>query len=237
MCGVFGFVSFDGNGPSIKRLGHIATKTMRRGPHAFGFAWIDGKGRLRMFKKTGRIVDHLGLLAMAADARFLIGHCRYATHGSPSNNLNNHPHPADGGWIVHNGVIGRYEDLIARNDLAPVTDCDSEVLGMLLERGRGTLRNRCVEAVQEAASTALVMLGLWARPHRMLAIRAGNPLSMGVCKTSRQNRVYLGSLADGLPGDVSEIKDNTGLEFSSRNIDEIKLPSFAKTLEVQGAWF
>lgn len=236
MCGCFGFASFDGKGPSIKRLARIAKVTMRRGPHAFGFSWIDSKGRLRMFKRTGRIVDYLGLLGMAADARFLIGHCRYATHGSPANNLNNHPHPADGGWIVHNGVIGRYEDLIASNDLAPVTDCDSEVLGMLLERGRGTLRARCVEAVQEAASTSLVMLGLWARPHRMLAIRAGNPLSMGVYKTKKKSRVYLGSLPDGLPGEVSEVDDNAGIEFSSRGIEAIEMP-LAKTLEVQNAWF
>ena len=67
----------------MKRLEAIARVTMRRGPHAFGFAWIDSRGRLKMFKKTGRIVDHLSLLAMAQDAQFLIGHCRYATHGDP----------------------------------------------------------------------------------------------------------------------------------------------------------
>jgi hypothetical protein len=30
MCGVFGFVSYDGNGPSLKRLARIAKVTMSR---------------------------------------------------------------------------------------------------------------------------------------------------------------------------------------------------------------
>ena len=150
MCGVFGFVSYDGKGPNIKRLARIAEVTMRRGPHAFGFAWLDWSGRMHMFKKSGRIIDHLGLLAMAKNARVLIGHCRFATHGSPSNNLNNHPHPADGGWIVHNGVVTNHEELAAEYDLWPVTECDSEVLGLLVAGSRGNFMQRCGAAANVA---------------------------------------------------------------------------------------
>lgn len=226
MCGVFGFVSFDGKGPNLKRLEAIAHVTMRRGPHAFGFAWLDGAGRLRMFKQTGRIVDYLGLLAMAHDARMLIGHCRFATHGDPKNNLNNHPHPADGGWIVHNGVIGDYDEIVHAGDLHPVTGCDSEVLGLLIEEGQGTLRKRCVEAVQYASGSPLVMLGLWSRPGRMVALRSGNPLALGVC----DGRVYLGSLMDGLPGKVVEVPDGGGVEFTASAMKSFKFVRNAKAL-------
>src|SRR4051794_35554684 len=134
MCGVFGFVAHDDRPVNPKILARVALATQRRGPHAWGMAWIDGKGRLRMYKQTGKVGDALGLLKMAADARLLVGHCRYATMGDPTNNLNNHPHPCDGGWIVHNGVIPNYGGLVDRFGLHPVSGCDSEVLGLLIEQ-------------------------------------------------------------------------------------------------------
>jgi glucosamine 6-phosphate synthetase-like amidotransferase/phosphosugar isomerase protein len=143
MCGVFGFVAKDDEKtidlPTLKR---IAVDTESRGPHAWGMAWIDSRGRLNCFKQTGRVSQALGLLAMARDARALIGHCRFATQGDPANNLNNHPFAADGGWIVHNGIIRGYEQLVADFDLHPVTECDSEALALLIEKLDGSLLER-----------------------------------------------------------------------------------------------
>lgn len=210
MCGVFGFVAKGSKGPSLTTLRDVAAATMQRGPHAWGMAWIDGAGRLKAYKQTGPIVDGLGLLAMARDARVLIGHCRYATHGDYRNNLNNHPHPADGGWIVHNGMIHRYRRLINEFGLHPVTECDSEVLGLLIETLDGALEERCREATGLAADGPLVMLGLW-KPGRLIAIRRGNPLHMG----SNRSGHYLGSLRRSLPGRPQEIRDNTVLDFGA----------------------
>src|SRR5438270_12970439 len=146
MCGVFGFVSRDNGKVNLEVLGQIAEVTERRGPHAFGFAWIDRRGRLKCYKQTGRITDHLGLLLMAADARMLVGHCRFATQGSPDDNINNHPHPADGGWLVHNGQVRNYRELVDLFDLYPVSACDSEVLGLLIEQAKGGTLERCRSA-------------------------------------------------------------------------------------------
>lgn len=202
MCGVFGFVSHDGLPVDLEILERIAVVTMRRGPHAWGMAWIDGHGRLKMFKQTGRITSALGLLSMASDARALIGHCRYATHGDPSNNLNNHPHPADGGWIVHNGVIGNYEDIIDAEDLHPVTECDSEVLGLLYQQTTGDAVSRVRSVMRSTASNPVVMLGLW-KPGRIVVARRNNPLHYGTAK----RWTYFGSLPDGLPGKVMEFPE------------------------------
>lgn len=215
MCGVFGFVSYDEKGPDLSRLEVIAKATMTRGPHAFGFAWLDWNGRLKMFKRTGRIVDHLGLLAMAKNARILIGHCRYATHGDPGNNSNNHPHPADGGWIVHNGVVSNHEDLAAEYDLWPTTECDSEVLGLLIGASRGPIMNRCA-ATAKVARGNLAMLGVWSRPGRMVAIRNGNPL--WVSEADNGERFYLGSLPMGLMRSKREVPDKSGIEFTTRTM-------------------
>jgi glucosamine 6-phosphate synthetase-like amidotransferase/phosphosugar isomerase protein len=225
MCGVFGFVSRDGGKLNLGTLARVARVTERRGPHAFGFAWIDGRGRLKCYKQTGRITDQLGLLAMAADARMLVGHCRFATQGDPADNINNHPHPADGGWIVHNGTIRNYAELVQAFNLFPVSACDSEVLGLLVERGEGGVLERCRVAVQAvcsdeepgslfAARSPLVLLGLWPRPDRLVAIRRANPLHSG----RTEQGYYLASLAEGLPGDVRALGEGTAHLFTGKGV-------------------
>ena len=137
MCGVFGFVS-NGGPLNVTRLQAIARVTEQRGQHAWGLAWVDGRGRLHSYKQAGRVGANLGLLRMAQDAVALIGHCRYTTQGSHFANVNNHPHPCDGGWLVHNGVIPGYHALVTGHKLQPVSDCDSEVLGLLNQRLKET---------------------------------------------------------------------------------------------------
>jgi glucosamine 6-phosphate synthetase-like amidotransferase/phosphosugar isomerase protein len=230
MCGVFGFVSRDDGKVNLEVLGRIAEVTERRGPHAFGFAWIDRRGRMKCYKQTGRISDHLGLLTMAADARMLIGHCRFATQGSPEENINNHPHPADGGWIVHNGQIHAYQRLVNFFDLNPVSACDSEVLGLLVEQEKGSLLERCRAAVRtvsaggesETLFTArpnLVLLGLWPRPDRLVVIRQGNPLHF----SRTQEGFYLASLSQDLPGTPCSLQDGTACLFTRKEIKYAKV--------------
>jgi glucosamine 6-phosphate synthetase-like amidotransferase/phosphosugar isomerase protein len=162
---------------------------------------------------------------MASDARMLIGHCRYATQDIPADNINNHPHPADGGWIVHNGQIRNYGQLVDAFDLSPVSACDSEVLGLLIEQGTGNVFDRCRDAVDMvgdgeeegtlfACQQPLVLLGLWPRPDRLVAIRRGNPLHW----SETAEGYYLASLADGLPGTVRALRDNTGSLFTRKEV-------------------
>jgi glucosamine 6-phosphate synthetase-like amidotransferase/phosphosugar isomerase protein len=192
--------------PRILRT--IAVATESRGRHSWGLAWIDSKGRMHCYKQSGRISDSLGILAMADDARLLIGHCRYATQGDPGNNLNNHPHPCDGGWIVHNGMIPEYHSLVWTRELFPVSRCDSEVLGLLIEQADGALIDRCTFAAQTATRSPLVLLGLW-KPGRLVAVRNGNPLHLGTTK----HGFYLASLTKGLPGKVKPVPDGEAIEF------------------------
>jgi glucosamine 6-phosphate synthetase-like amidotransferase/phosphosugar isomerase protein len=214
MCGVFGFIAKGDAKLDLDRLETIAEETMRRGPHAFGFAWIDGRGHLKMYKQTGRIVDSLGLLAMARDARMLIGHCRWATQGSPANNLNNHPHPADGGWIVHNGIIPDYRGAIKEFRFHPVTQCDTELLALLIERREGSHVRRCIDASGLANERPLVLAGLWNRPDRLVLVRRGNPLHLGHAGEGK----YFASLPYGLPDDAAPLDDETAYEFSGRRM-------------------
>lgn len=209
MCGVFGFVAKKDTTVNPKILERIARVTMRRGPHAWGMSWIDTHGTLKSYKQSGRVVDALALLSMAHDAQMLIGHCRWATHGDPDDNRNNHPHAVAGGYLVHNGVIERYTKLVNHYGLNPVSECDSEVLGLLMEREtKGDYLDKAIKACLIAADRPLVMLGLF-KPGRLVAVRMGNPLHMG----ETPKGFYLASLADGLPGTVTRCPDMQGFQL------------------------
>lgn len=196
MCGVFGFVARDPEQrPSLKTLKAIATRTETRGRHAWGMAWVDARGRLRAYKNVGRVTDDFEALAMARDAVAMIGHCRWATNGSPENNLHNHPHPCDGGWMIHNGVVSGWQDMVQRYDLNLMSECDSEAIARMVEHFDGTLLERWAAAAGEADASPLVTMGLWARPARLLVARNGNPLHVGWSDRG----LYFGSLMGGLP--------------------------------------
>lgn len=211
MCSLFGYIATSTSPIPLTVLYKMAEANVARGPHAFGFAWVTRDGRIRSYKQTGRITDYMGLFAMARDAVMFIGHVRWATHGSPDSNINNHPHPVDGGWLVHNGVVRNYEDLIKEHDLYPVTECDSESIGLIIEREPGRMLARVAHACEAIAGDNAIM-ALWARPARMVVARAGNPLHTSKTRLG----VYFSTSPAGLPepGSAVSLRDNTASEYT-----------------------
>jgi len=203
MCGIFGYITKSGRGPDVARLRRIAAQTERRGRHAFGLAWLDARGTILTFKRPGPATANLGDLGACRGAAVVIGHCRWATHGSPEVNRNNHPHPAGRGFFVHNGVVQNYRALLGRYRLAPKTECDSEVLGLLVARFVGSIGQRAAQAAR-AAEGRLTMLGIWRNPARLLIVRKDNPLSFG----ETAGGYYFASLPEDLPGHIRELTDH-----------------------------
>jgi glucosamine 6-phosphate synthetase-like amidotransferase/phosphosugar isomerase protein len=186
----------------IGNRGRIALITQSRGEHAFGLAWLNAGGTIQTLKQPGPASRHLDELERCRDAVALIGHCRYATHGAPAENRNNHPHLAGAGVIVHNGVVLNHQDLVRRYGLRPRTECDSEVLGLLMARCPGALAQRAAWAANQAEGD-LAILGLWNGPVRLLVVRRGRPLHVGQAREG----YYLASLAEGLPGKAQPVAD------------------------------
>ena len=203
MCGIFGFITKHGHGPNLNRLQRLAAVTQRRGHHAFGLAWLGPDGDIHTFKRPGPATANLGDVDACRGATVVVGHCRWATHGDPQDNRNNHPHSAGRGFVVHNGVVTNYLSLLRRYRLLPNTECDSEVLGLLIANFAGPLGRRAA-LTAAAAQGNLTILGVWRKPARLLVVRNGNPLHFG----ETDGGFYFGSLADELPGKVIPLKDH-----------------------------
>lgn len=215
MCSVFGFVAKQKNAVDLKIVREVIRANVHRGPHALGFSWVDAHGRLRMWKAPGNPLKMLGMVELMRGATMIVGHVRHATHGSPADNITNHPHPCDGGWIVHNGVLRNYSSLISTYRLVTVTECDSEVIGLLAERSdEKTHMGRLIASMETIGPGACVVMGLWNRPRKLVAARNGNPLHIG----ETAEGYYLGSLQGGLPGEVWQLKDQTAIGFTCRGI-------------------
>lgn len=193
MCGILGYISTTGQGPDLDRLERLALVTETRGRHAWGMAWLDSDG-LQVFKTAKPAHAALWSLECVSQAQIMIGHCRWATHGDPSDNRNNHPHPCGTGWMIHNGVVTNYRDLLHAEHLTPSSQCDSEVLGILMARGGGSLGQRLTRTLA-LAEGGHAILALWDKPARLLIARRGRPLHFGAAPEG----LYFASLPEGLP--------------------------------------
>jgi glucosamine 6-phosphate synthetase-like amidotransferase/phosphosugar isomerase protein len=178
MCGLFGFIADRTTnfppGPDIQRLREIAVQTESRGTDAFGLAWIDALGLTHVWKAAGPASKHLDAIEQTAGAKAVIGHCRWATHGTPRDNRNNHPHRAGHSWFVHNGVVHNLEALTDRFGLRFRTQCDTEAIGLMIARRPGNTDARVAWALNHAEGDQTVLV---LSPAGALTVgRRGRPL-------------------------------------------------------------
>lgn len=136
MCGIMG-VSFapDSTINRHKLLSALLSEGEARGRDAAGYAWVNPGGSGSYKKNVSGSKLHVGKLP--ADASAFIAHTRLATHGSPSDNENNHPvYSPDGAiTLVHNGVI--YNHMAVRGMLGDygkkLPEVDSSVIPAIIE--------------------------------------------------------------------------------------------------------
>jgi len=148
MCGITGMIGR----PKNKRIANLSyqlsskllAETVVRGSHATGsYALLPpktegGKNRVFVYKLDAASTQYVTTniwkkMRQDGDPFLLLGHCRFYTHGSPQDHINNHPHVSDDRKLalIHNGVISGYEGL--KKTYKVQGECDSEVILRIIE--------------------------------------------------------------------------------------------------------
>ncbi len=182
MCGIIGYI---GHQEAVPILLSGLKRMEYRGYDSAGLA-VMNKKKISIRKEVGKITQlEKSLNGEYPSGKLGLGHTRWATHGSPSQN-NAHPHIDSSGHIalIHNGIIENYMSLRQRlEDKGHKfrTETDTETLAHLIE---DAYQGDLLEAVQVALAQVQGTYGLAVicdkEPDRIVAARLGSPLIIGV---------------------------------------------------------
>lgn len=192
MCRIFG-ISY-GDVPESIGANEIAATLypalVHQGPHAWGWMAYEPAAHdaIRFFKTPGRCDTTKSrvkqLSQIPTNPMWLVGHLRYATHGGPQQNLNNHPIPHGHIIGIHNGVLRNHRDILKvtgrENDKSVV---DSEAIFAAVNKWG---------PVKGLAKIRGDMVTVWAddrKPERLFLGRSwGRQVSIG--RTTKGNIIF-----------------------------------------------
>jgi glucosamine 6-phosphate synthetase-like amidotransferase/phosphosugar isomerase protein len=136
MCGICGASLAARDAAEVQSLARdLLLGIEERGRHATGLAW-ESDGDVWIDKAAISATTFTARMPNMGTTRAFLGHTRWASQGSPSNPLNNHPIDADGVVGIHNGVLSNDDDIFGL--LGPNLrrgEVDSEAIFALLRHG------------------------------------------------------------------------------------------------------
>tara|TARA_B110000503_G_scaffold73902_1_gene114141 strand:- start:326 stop:2155 length:1830 start_codon:yes stop_codon:yes gene_type:complete len=219
MCGIVGAVAqrnvigilIEG----LKRLEY-------RGYDSAGLSFLDEKGKVCIYKNTGKVKNLASALAASSASGFSgIAHTRWATHGVPSE-VNAHPHRSSEVTVVHNGIIENHVELrqeMREQGYVFVSDTDTEVVAHLIHYYFSSL-NSLRGAVQKTITRlqGAYALGVMCakEPGTLIGARSGSPLVLGLGVAENfiaSDQMALRQVTDRFvfleEGDLVELRDSS----------------------------
>lgn len=185
MCGIF---AYSGPRPLTNTLLDGLKKLEYRGYDSAGVAFFENT-RIKSIKALGDISQlEKKLNASNSGDTLGMGHTRWATHGSPTEE-NAHPHKAGCIYVIHNGVIENEESL---RKMFPkekfLSQTDSELIAHLINSFYQKNSSDFLTAVLKAkdflkGSYAVVALSE-KNPEELIAFKNGPPLML--CRGERE---------------------------------------------------
>ncbi|HWT55630.1 MAG TPA: glutamine--fructose-6-phosphate transaminase (isomerizing) [Candidatus Microsaccharimonas sp.] len=194
MCGIVGYIGKnDGVQPVLAGLKALEY----RGYDSAGIACIDDD-KSELFKQVGEVSGLEQKLASAGGAKSgtVIGHTRWATHGTPTV-LNAHPHQNTDGtiFVVHNGIIENYQEIrekLQAEGYEFVSETDTEVIPHLIDfhfKNHHSFKVALEAALQELRGAYAIATISTHEPDILYAARLSSPLVIGI----GQDEFVLGS--------------------------------------------
>jgi len=184
MCGIIGYV---GSNPALLVLLQGLERLEYRGYDSAGVALIEN-GSLYVEKKVGKIRELVrSLWGKELKAVAGIGHTRWATHGEGCE-LNAHPHTDNRGEfaLVHNGIIENYRELkeeLERQGVEYRSQTDTEAIVHLIALNYdGDLLRTVLKVIKRLKGAYAFAVISTKEPNRIVAVRYGSPLVVGVGK-------------------------------------------------------
>ncbi|PIZ52082.1 glutamine--fructose-6-phosphate transaminase (isomerizing), partial [Candidatus Woesearchaeota archaeon CG_4_10_14_0_2_um_filter_33_10] len=227
MCGIF---AYKGNGNAAEIVFNGLKKLEYRGYDSWGIAFKEDS-EIKIIKKAGRIEDFREKLP--AKSHFAIGHTRWATHGSVTEE-NAHPHLSNNKNIavIHNGIIENYAELkefLIKNGYKFISQTDTEVIPNLIQYN---MKNNNFE---DAVKNTLKKL------EGSFAIAAISRDSENIAAARRMSPMVLGISKDGffISSDVPAFLEHTNqiisLDDNEMVIinDKIKIINFMDNREIK----
>lgn len=185
MCGIIGYVGDRGVAPVLI---HGLHRLEYRGYDSAGIAVLDKNNSLVIEKVVGKIKDLTEhLWGRSINGNIGIGHTRWATHGPPTVE-NAHPHRSKDNSIavVHNGIVENYAELkqeIVEKGYTFLSQTDTEVIAHLIEElFEENLLKTTLKVAKLLKGAYAVGVISTKEPDKIVAIRKGSPLIIGVGK-------------------------------------------------------
>ncbi len=194
-----------------------------------------------VFKDKGRVAHLESIINTEVEACLGIGHTRWATHGVP-NQVNSHPQTSNSGrfFVVHNGVIDNYKELISSKLGGSVfeSDTDTEVIAHLIERY--SYRMSVSEAIRKTMSLlegsyALAIIDT-ENPHRLYACKNKSPLLLGLSEdgivVASDVMACVGYSTSYIPLEDKTFIEIDGASYTIKDIIGKEVPHEVKPIDV-----
>lgn len=185
MCGIIGYI---GNKPAVQKIMIGLKRLEPRGYDSFGLAVIDG-ANARLYKKAASSNGFDGFKENLPDGMsgsMGIGHTRWATHGGVTDE-NAHPHMSNDKtiYIVHNGMIENYKELILKYNLGNIlrSETDSEVIAQMIalfvNQEQLSFKDAFEKTIREIRGSFGLVAISTLEPDKILCAKLGSDLYIG----------------------------------------------------------